>query len=66
MICLDIQEYCSDCFDFDPYVKRPEKIQFDVDTIIIGDTLVRCSHAKRCENIRRYLKQQAEGGKNNE
>ena len=27
MIRLDIQPYCSECFDFDPDVKKPEKIQ---------------------------------------
>ena len=65
MIRLDIQEYCGNCYDFEPDVTRPEKVYCGAE-IIQTDTIVRCEYAKRCENIRRYLKQQAEDSKNNE
>lgn len=70
MIKLDVQEYCQSCCDFEPDVTRPEKNVFtDVDgnrLIIQTDTIVRCKYAKRCENIRRYLKQQSEENKDSE
>ena len=70
MIRLDVQEYCQSCCDFEPDVIRPEKNVFtDVDgnrLVIQTDTIVRCKYAKRCENIRRYLKQQSEENKDSE
>lgn len=60
MIRLDIQPYCSECFDFEPDVKRPEKIRIDdpeekQPIYIPSDTVVRCRWAKRCESIKRFL-----------
>lgn len=59
MIRLYIQEYCDQCCDFEPDVTKPDKIYgFDLDEpIVLSDTIIRCKYAKRCENIRRYLKQ---------
>ena len=59
MIKLDIQPYCEQCCDFEPDVTRPRKLTDDIGTYILTDTIIRCEHAKRCENIRRYLKQQS-------
>ena len=60
-IRLDIQEYCADCFDFDPDVIKPERaiIFGNGDETIVrhSDTIVRCTYAKRCEAIKRYLSQ---------
>ena len=63
MIKLDIQEYCGSCCDFEPDVTKPFKQLHrlsgsDEVAPIQSDTIVRCEHAKRCESIRRYLKQQ--------
>lgn len=59
MIRLDVQPYCSECFDFDPDVKRPEKIQIENQNIYIpSDTVIRCRYAKRCESIKRFLDSQ--------
>lgn len=70
MIRLDIQEYCSACCDFEPDVTKPEKTSISDglnDTIVVQtDTIIRCRYAKRCENIRRYLKQKMEADKDNE
>lgn len=64
MIKLDIQDYCQSCRDFEPDITRPEKLIFkdyDGNSIMIqSDTIIQCKYAKRCENIRRYLKQQME------
>ncbi len=66
MIRVDVQPYCSECFDFDPDITKPVKLYgsfLDDDTIARTDTIIRCSHAKRCEAIKRYLEHQ-EGNKN--
>ena len=59
MIRVDVQEYCDCCYDFEPDVTRPNKYLKDgYDEVTVGDTIVRCTHAKRCEAIRRYLMRQ--------
>lgn len=59
MIRVDVQEYCDCCCDFEPEVTRPKKyFKDDYDEITVGDTIIRCTHAKRCEAIRRYLMRQ--------
>ena len=56
MIRIDVQEYCDCCYDFEPDVTRPNKYFKDGhDEVTVGDTIVRCAYAKRCEAIRRYL-----------
>lgn len=55
MIRLEVQPYCSECCDFDPDVTKPEKIIGFNGFVMVGDTIVRCSYAKRCEAIKRYL-----------
>lgn len=57
MIRLDIKEYCDWCCDFEPDVTAPAKLYAGED-IVMGDTIIRCTHAKRCEAIRRYLMRQ--------
>lgn len=63
MIRLDIQGYCESCCDFEPDVTKPVKSTytdgFDEVIVVQSDTIIRCKHAKRCECIRRYLKQQS-------
>lgn len=60
-IRIDVKEYCSDCFDFEPDVTRPEKTSAytvgSVEPIVSyqTDTVVRCKYGKRCEGIKRYL-----------
>lgn len=67
MIRVDVQPYCSECFDFDPDITKPVKLFLDGtfmsdSTVARTDTIIRCSHAKRCEGIKRYLEHQ-EGNK---
>lgn len=68
MIRVDVQPYCSECCDFDPDITKPVKLFLDGtfmsdSTVARTDTIIRCSHAKRCEGIKRYLEHQ-EGNKN--
>lgn len=64
-INLVVKEYCSECFDFEPDVTRPERVSaYMIDMVTNemvtrqSDTIVRCKYAKRCEAIKRYLSQQ--------
>ena len=65
MIRLDVQEYCASCCDFEPDVTKPVKSSLvsGLNEVIVvqSDTIVRCTHAKRCECIKRYLSQQLKG-----
>lgn len=65
MIRLDIQDYCASCCDFEPDVTKPVKSSVVTDfyevAVVQSDTIVRCTHAKRCECIKRYLSQQLKG-----
>ena len=63
MIRLEIEEYCQNCLDFLPDVKRPARVEdFSGEDVVLGDTYVRCSNRKRCEAIKRYLERQVKGG----
>lgn len=53
-IKLEVQPYCGACLDFEADVTKPNKV-YAGEEIILGDTVVRCEHARRCENIRKYL-----------
>ena len=56
MIRVDVQKYCDCCYDFEPDVTRPTRIfKSDGDEVAIGDTIIRCTYARRCEAIKRYL-----------
>lgn len=66
-IRLEVKEYCADCCDFEPDVKKPEKTTLQVDDLtnphaitILTDTIVRCRYRNRCEAIKRYLEKQKE------
>lgn len=65
MIRLDIQDYCASCCDFEPDVTNPVKssLATGLNEVIVvqSDTIVRCTHAKRCECIKRYLSKQLKG-----
>ena len=68
MIRIDVQPYCSECCDFDPDITKPVRLFLDGNlmsdsAVAKTDTIIRCSHAKRCEGIKRYLEHQ-EGNKN--
>ena len=66
MIRVDVKEYCESCCDFDADVTKPEKIEiYNIDgvrDIVMSDTIIRCSHSRRCEAIKRYLDRQLNKG----
>ncbi len=60
-IDLTVEEYCSDCYDFEAEVIKPERLlrcTAESTLVVQTDTIVRCKYAKRCENLRRYLEKQ--------
>lgn len=66
-IRIDVKEYCADCFDFEADVTRPERMSYhsigapsdDPYVTFQSDTVIRCTHAKRCEGIKRYLEKRS-------
>ena len=58
MIRVDVKEYCNACMDFSPDVTKPVKYYGNNQEIVLGDTIIQCEHARRCEAIRRYLEAQ--------
>lgn len=55
-IVLDVQPYCMKCLEFEADVTKPNKgYALGTGEIILGDTIVRCEYARRCENIRKYF-----------
>lgn len=58
MIKVDIQPYCEKCLEFDPDIERPSRYFADNDEIFQSDTIIRCTHRKRCELIKRFLDKQ--------
>jgi hypothetical protein len=61
-IDLTVEEYCSDCYDFEAEVIKPERLlQCTGKSAVVvrqTDTIIRCKYARRCENLRRYLEKQ--------
>ena len=59
MIELKVKEYCHNCPDFEAKVTVQDNELFAAGetepTTRICNTTVSCSHAKRCEGIKRYL-----------
>lgn len=55
MIRVEVEDYCSECMDFEPDVEKPQKMYAYMNEITISDTVIRCKNRKHCEHIRRYL-----------
>lgn len=55
MIRVEVEDYCSECMDFEPDVEKPQKMYAYMNEIMISDTVIRCENRKRCEHIKRYL-----------
>lgn len=55
MIRVEVENYCSECLDFQPDVEKPQKLYANMAEITVTDTVIRCENRKRCEHIRRYL-----------
>lgn len=52
MIALQVENYCQNCPDFEPYCNRLYSLQS-------VETLVQCVHKDRCKEIKTYIEQQA-------
>ena len=68
-IRLITAEYCADCMDFGPLVKKPEKTYMnngaDCIQTIQTNTIVTCKNASKCENLVRHLRKEMKDGRNN-
>lgn len=53
MIKLEVEDYCHECDAFDPVADSVSYQALGVEQD--HDTFVRCSNAKRCRNMVRYL-----------
>ena len=63
MIRVEVQDYCATCLDFEADVIKPFHRATDP-AGLDADTGIRCSDAKRCEAIKRYLEKQANEERN--
>lgn len=65
-IRLITAEYCADCMDFGPVVKKPEKTYMNNGADYIQtNTIATCENASKCENLVRYLRKEMKDGRNN-
>lgn len=55
MIRVEVQDYCQSCPEFEPDVERSTQIYADFKVVGQTDTVIRCEHRTRCENIKRYI-----------
>ena len=58
MIELQVKDYCNACLDFEPDVEKPVRMHGDNGTVLQTNTIIRCSHSRRCEGLKRYLEKQ--------
>ena len=54
-IKIEVQPYCMECLDFEADVTKPNKVYTIDGEVVLGDTIVRCEYARRCENIMKYF-----------
>ncbi len=61
-IRLEVQQYCSNCLDFEPDVTKPERVNLYSHDVPVygtfGDTIIHCKNANRCASLVRYLNRQ--------
>lgn len=57
MIRVEVQDYCQSCLEFEPDVERPTLLYARNKVVEQTDTVIRCEHHKRCENIKRFIKE---------
>lgn len=55
MICVEVKPYCDQCMEFEPDVKKPDRMYVGDGTVIQTDTIVRCAHRRRCQTLEQYF-----------
>lgn len=58
MIKLDVAKYCHNCPEFEVEEDKSSVMGFSFEEhgeIEINDTVIRCKHCVKCENIRKHL-----------
>jgi hypothetical protein len=64
MIRVEVQDYCQSCLEFEPDVENPTLLYAAFEVIEQTDTVIRCKHRTRCENIKRHIDKEKEKGGN--
>lgn len=59
MIRLNVESYCQNCPDFEANV---EKFNISSPFISKHQTIIKCEHAARCAEIKRYLEKEDKDG----
>ena len=62
MIRIEVDEYCHACLEFSPEAAIPVVYPVCGEHFLLGDTIVKCAHKERCDNIKKHLRQSAEKG----
>lgn len=57
MIRVEVQDYCQSCLEFEPDVERPTLLYAHNEVVAQTDTVIRCKHCNRCENIKRFIEE---------
>ena len=60
MIRVEVQDYCQSCLEFEPDVERPTQFYAASEVVEQTDTVIRCKHRTRCENIKRHIDKEKE------
>ena len=55
MIRVEVQDYCQSCLEFEPDVENPTLFYAAFEVVEQTDTVIRCKHRTRCENIKHYI-----------
>lgn len=56
MIELDVNEFCENCNNFKPHVKKMDT--YDGNGEYMCTSIITCKHEHRCMGMMRYLSQQ--------
>lgn len=57
MIKIEVENYCHPCIEFEADVEVPIAYYASGKIVEQTDTIVRCKHRRRCENIVNFIKE---------
>ena len=57
MIRVSVENYCNECRYFEADVTNPTVIRNGIRELVIGDTIIECTHRELCERLAEYLKE---------
>ena len=60
MIRVEVQDYCQSCLEFEVDVENPTLLYVASKVVEQTDTVIRCKHRTRCENIKHHIDKEKE------